>query len=101
MTKSGYLIAGLIVGAIVLAIAYWAVDVRVTDSGELPTVDVDVKEGELPKAKVDTVDVDVGEKKVEVPVPKVKMEEEQVTVPTVDVEPADASPAADRPQEQQ
>ena len=60
------------------------------ESGELPTVDVDVEaeSGELPEYDVEWADVNVGTKTRTVEVPKVVvvMEEEEVEVPYLDVE---------------
>lgn len=65
-----------------------ACDVEKTQEGEMPDVDVDVKEGQMPKYDVDAPDVDVStqEKKVKVPDVDVDMEEKTVTVPDVDVD---------------
>ncbi|WP_179346641.1 hypothetical protein [Winogradskyella ursingii] len=60
------------------------------ESGELPSVDVDVDadSGELPEYDVDWADVNVGTrtKMVEVPKVVIVMEEEEVEVPYLDVD---------------
>ncbi|KQC33260.1 hypothetical protein AAU57_07980 [Nonlabens sp. YIK11] len=65
-------------------------DIKKTDGGELPEVDVDVEAeaGELPEYDVDWMDVDVTTttRTVEVPKLVVVMEEEQVEVPVLDVD---------------
>ncbi|MGP1396205.1 MAG: hypothetical protein ACTS3R_11900 [Inquilinaceae bacterium] len=93
---NGKVIGGIVALVIVIAVAWWAIDINVTDEGELPTVDVDVDAGELPEVDVDTVDVEVGTEEREVLVPDVEVtvEEETVTVPTISVEPADANNTA-------
>lgn len=91
---NGKVIGGIVALVIVIAVAWWAIDINVTDEGELPSadVDIDVDAGELPEVDVDTVDVEVGTEEQEVLVPNVEVtvEEETVTVPTISVEPADA-----------
>lgn len=67
-------------------------DVEKTQEGEMPDVDVDVKEGQMPKYDVDAPDVDVSteEKEVEVPDVDVEMKKKTITVPDVDIDmPAD------------
>ncbi len=65
-------------------------DVKKTDDGDLPTVDVDVdaESGELPEYDVDWAEVDVKTRTEMVKVPKIKvvMENEEVEVPYVDVD---------------
>lgn len=86
---NGKIVGGVAAAAVVAAVAIWAVDVDVTDSGSLPSADVkvDVEPGTLPEAEVDTVDVEVGTTEKEVTV-----EKETVTVPTLDVKEAEATP---------
>jgi len=72
--KTQQLIAIAVASVATLALA--ACDVRQTEQGEMPDVDVDVKRGKLPKYDVDAGDIDVGTKKEKV----------EVTVPTVDVD---------------
>ena len=83
-----------VVGVLVVLVAIWAIDINVTDEGELPSadVDVDVDAGELPEVDVDTADVEVGTREEEVLVPDVEVtvEEETITVPTIDIEGPDA-----------
>ena len=88
--KTSTLIAGAIVAAVVVAGAFYFLDVDQTREAKLPEVEVDVNvtEGQTPKFKVETGSVDVGTTEKTVLVPKVVMEEETVTVPTVSVEPA-------------
>ncbi|GGW76258.1 hypothetical protein [Alteromonas halophila] len=94
-----------------VALALSACDVKQTDEGEMPDVDVDggevpeyevvkkedgempdvdVDGGEVPEYEVETADVEVGTKEKTVSVPdvdvEVESEEEDVTVPDVDVE---------------
>lgn len=62
-------------------------NVEKEQSGEMPEVDVDVKEGEAPEYDVNWADVQVNTKTKTVKVPKVivTMEEEEVEVPSIDV----------------
>lgn len=90
----GKLIGLIIVGVLVVLVAIWAVDINLTDEGELPSadVDVDVEGGEMPEADVDTADIDVESEEEQVTVPDVEVttDEETVSVPTVDIEGPDA-----------
>ncbi|GAA0871125.1 hypothetical protein GCM10009117_02700 [Gangjinia marincola] len=65
-------------------------NVKQTESGELPEVDIDVdaEAGNLPEYDVNWADVNVGTKTKMVKVPKVVvvMEEEEIEVPYVDVD---------------
>jgi hypothetical protein len=66
--------------------------VRQTEQGELPEVDVEVKEGELPEYDVDAADVDVKTRETEIEVPTdvdvdVETEKRKIEVPEVDIEP--------------
>ncbi|MFD0916480.1 hypothetical protein ACFQ14_08680 [Pseudahrensia aquimaris] len=63
-------------------------DIEVTQTAELPDVNVDVEGGQLPKVDVNTGSVEMGTKTVTVTVPEVNMVEKEVSVPTVNVEPA-------------
>lgn len=78
----------LLVTAIMVSVVFTGCDLKKTESGELPTVDVDVdaEDGDLPSYDVDWASVDVGTntKTVEVPKLIVVTEEEQVEVPTID-----------------
>ncbi len=71
-----------------LALFLSACDVEKTQEGEMPEVDVDVKEGQAPEYDVDAPDVDVSteEKEVEVPDVDIDMEKKKVTVPDVDID---------------
>ncbi|MDN3492114.1 hypothetical protein [Winogradskyella bathintestinalis] len=75
---------------LVLCVALFITSCKVDkeESGELPTVDVDVDadSGELPEYDVDWADIDVGTKTKMVEIPKVVvvMEEEEVEVPYLD-----------------
>lgn len=71
-------VLAVVVIAAVVALAWWAFDVNVTDTGEMPRVDVEG--GRAPEVAVETPDVDVG------------TQEKTVTVPDVDVQPADEAP---------
>jgi len=71
-------------------------DIKKTEGGDMPEVDVDVTadSGELPEYDVDWMDVDVTTttKMVEVPKLVVVMEEEEVEVPVLDIDmPGDKS----------
>ncbi|HEY9098560.1 MAG TPA: hypothetical protein VIN38_06800 [Thiobacillus sp.] len=68
----------LMVPALVLGLS--ACDVKKTQEGKLPDVDVDVKGGQVPKYDVDAGDVDV------------KTEEKVITVPTLEYD----TPAQDQ-----
>ncbi|MGK0189210.1 MAG: hypothetical protein ACI9R3_005027 [Verrucomicrobiales bacterium] len=67
--------------AAVAAISLSSCEVKQTEEGALPDVDVDVKGGNLPKYDVDAGDIDVGTKTKTI----------EVEVPTVDFD----SPAED------
>jgi hypothetical protein len=66
-------------------------DVKKTQEGEMP--DVDVEGGQLPKYDVDAPDVDVHMEKKDIKVPDVDVdvhtEKREIKVPDVDVHPAD------------
>jgi hypothetical protein len=66
-------------------------DIKQTEEGEMP--DVDVEGGNLPKYDVDAPDVDVEVEPRDVTVPDVDvdvdMEKKEVPLPDVDVHPAD------------
>lgn len=71
-------------------------DIKKTEDGDMPDIDVDVQadSGELPEYDVDWMNVDVATttKMVEVPKLVVIMEEEQVEVPVLDIDmPGDKS----------
>jgi hypothetical protein len=71
-------------------------DIKKTEAGDMPEVDVDVQaeSGELPEYDVDWMDVDVATttRMVEVPKLVVIMEEEEVEVPVLDIDmPGDKS----------
>lgn len=77
---------------LVLCVALLIVGCKIDkeESGELPTVDVDVEGdmGELPEYDVEWADIDVGTKTKTVEIPKVVvvMEEEEVEIPYLDFE---------------
>ncbi|MEO5719178.1 MAG: hypothetical protein ABIR29_11485 [Chthoniobacterales bacterium] len=71
--------------AAVLLLPFSGCEVKKTQDGKAPDVDVNVKSGQLPKYDVDTADVSVKTKEKEVTVPKVTTEKEKVTVPDVDI----------------
>lgn len=79
-----------IIFTVIFLIAMTSCDVKKTDEGALPDVDVDIdaKAGELPEFDVDWAEVDVSTRTETVKVPKVVvvMEEVEVEVPYVDVE---------------
>lgn len=58
------------------ALIFCSCDVKQTEEGSLPDVDVDVEGGNLPKYDVDAGDIDVGTKKKTI----------EVEVPTIDVD---------------
>lgn len=55
----------LLLSAFVLGLS--ACDVQKTQEGEMPKVDVDVKDGQVPKYDVDAADIDMKKKEVTVP----------------------------------
>lgn len=57
-----------------LTIVLYGCDIKQTQEGKLPDVDVDVKEGQLPKYDIDGPDVDV------------RMKEKTIKVPDIDVD---------------
>lgn len=73
-----------------VALLFTSCDLKKTESGELPEVDVDVdaEAGNLPEYEVNWADVDLTTKTKMVEVPKVVvvMEEEEVEVPVLDVD---------------
>lgn len=71
----------LLVPALVLGLS--ACDVKKTQEGELPDVNVDVKDGQVPKYDVDAGDVDV------------KTEKKVIEVPTLEYD----TPAQDQRQD--
>lgn len=73
--------------AILAFFCFTSCEVKQTEEGKLPDVDVDAEAGKLPKYDVNWADVDVGTTTRTVKVPKVVvvMEEEEVQVPYVDV----------------
>lgn len=73
MTKTHGAIIGLAILIFAVTVGVWALDVDVTQEGELPSVSFE--SGEMPEVDVDAADVDVG------------TEERTVEVPTVDVDP--------------
>lgn len=91
-------ISALCTAALLLGLS--ACEVKKTEEGRAPDVDVDVKAdpGKLPKYEVDAADVDVKTKEEKVLVPKVVMEEQKINVPDVDVtmpsEKSDVPPAS-------
>ena len=68
----------LMVPALVLGLS--ACDVKKTQEGKLPDVEVDVKDGQVPKYDVDAGDIDI------------KTEEKVITVPTIEYD----TPAQDQ-----
>ena len=85
-------IVALIAVLVIALLAFYFIDVDVTDEGALPDVDVNVEPGELPEADVNTGSVSVGTSEETVTTPdvdvEVNTEETDITVPTIDVEPA-------------
>jgi hypothetical protein len=86
--KSSSIVALSVAAVVIVAGAFYFVDVDQTREARLPDVDVSVEGGQSPDFDVETGSVDVDSTEKEVLVPKVVMEEETVTVPTVDAEPA-------------
>ncbi|MFN7115455.1 MAG: hypothetical protein ACK4TA_01570 [Saprospiraceae bacterium] len=70
---------------VVLSLA--SCEIKKTEEGKMPEVEVDTEAGKLPDYKVDWADVDVGTTTRTVKVPKVVvvMEEREVKVPYIDV----------------
>jgi hypothetical protein len=87
----------IIVLVVAAVIAYFAFDMRVNDTGELPRVDASVEGGRLPDVDVRGPQVEVGTKKTEVTVPTgIETEKREITTPTVDVDlPKDTKGTAD------
>ena len=86
---SSKVIVGILIGAVVVLLAVWPIDVDVTGDTELPSVDVSTTGGELPAVDVNTADVEVGSEPATIDVPTgvdIETEEETVNVPTIDVE---------------
>lgn len=86
--KTSSIVALSAAAVVIVAGAFYFVDVDQTREARLPDVDVSVEGGQSPDFEVETGSVDVDSTEKEVLVPKVVMEEETVTVPTVDAEPA-------------
>lgn len=90
-----------LVATVFAVAAFGACEVRQTQEGRLP--DVDVHGGQVPKYDVDPKDVDVQvrERAAEVTVPDVDVdlesERKQITVPDVDVSIGDGTDADDAP----
>lgn len=89
-------IAFIVGGIAIIGVAFAALtltDVDVEDTGELPSVDVDIDgdPGEMPKVDVDVADVDVEMKETKVKVPDVDLEETTIKLPTVDIDQPDAT----------
>src|SRR5687768_8962051 len=74
-----------------LAFGMFGCQVRQTEEGEMPDVDIDAEGGNLPKYDVDAPDVDVTTRDTDVSVPDVDidMEKKTIPLPDVDVHPAD------------
>lgn len=62
-----------IIAVVAAALALTACEAKVTEEGEMPSVDVEVAgdAGKLPEVDIETADVEVGTKEVTVDVPKV------------------------------
>ncbi len=79
-----------------LGIGLTACEVRQTEEGALPDVDVDadVEPGNLPKFDVDAAEVEIGteERRVNLPDVDVDMKERTIPLPDVDITPPDADP---------
>ncbi len=60
-------------------------EIKKTQEGEMPDVDVDLKDGQMPQFDVDTAEVDVKMEKETVEVPKVTTEKKEIELPDVDV----------------
>ncbi len=96
LKKPKYFIMKKIIMSIFLTAALiTSCDVKKTETGELPEVDIDVDAelGELPEYDMEWADVDLTTKTKTVTVPKVVvvMEEEEVEVPVLDVDMPDES----------
>lgn len=87
MKTSTAIVIAAVFGIGTVAAAYF-IDFDLTQTAELPDVDVTVSGGQLPEVDVNTGSVEFGTETKTVKVPEVKMVEKEVTVPTVDVEPA-------------
>ncbi|WP_420408803.1 hypothetical protein [Hoeflea sp.] len=86
--KTSSIVALSVAAVVIVAGAFYFVEVDQTRETRLPDVDVSVEGGQAPEFDVETGSVDVGTTEEEVMVPKVEMEEETVTVPTIETEPA-------------
>lgn len=79
-----------ILSILALSIVLTSCDIKKTEGGEMPDVDVDISadSGELPEYDVDWMDVDIKTttRMVEVPKLVVVMEEEEVEVPVLDID---------------
>ena len=78
--------------ASITALALTSCEVKQTQEGKAPKVEV--KDGQMPKYEVDTAKVSVDSKKTDVTVPKVTTEQKSVTVPDVHVTMPGQTPAA-------
>jgi uncharacterized lipoprotein len=76
-------LALLLAAFLVLPLA--ACQVRQTEEGELP--EIDVQGGNMPEYDVDTADVEIGTRETDVTVPDIDVttEERTITVPDIDV----------------
>jgi hypothetical protein len=79
-----------IVAVMALALSSVACEVKKTQEGEAPKVEV--QGGQLPKYEVKTPSVEVSSTPVQVTVPKVETEKKTVEVPKVNIEPASSTP---------
>ena len=79
-----------IVAVMALALSSVACEVKKTQEGEAPKVEV--QGGQLPKYEVKTPTVEVSSTPVEVTVPKVETEKKTIEVPKVNIEPASSTP---------
>jgi hypothetical protein len=60
------------------------VDVRQTETGQMPAVSV--RDGQLPKFDLDVGRIEIGEKAQTVDVPTLQMQEREVNLPSITVE---------------
>lgn len=90
-TSSLPALSAAVLAVVSVLFSFTACEVKKTEEGKAPTVEVE--EGKMPKYDVNTADVDVNKKEKEVTVPKVTTEKKEVTVPDVDVTMPSEQPA--------
>lgn len=85
--KTGFIIAGVAVVALVAAAGFYMVDVEQTQEARMPDVDVSVEAGQMPEYKAEVGSISITQEQTSVTVPDidVSMEEKTVTVPGLSI----------------